>query len=326
MVFKNSCGFSASRSSSQDRGPALLLEGGGMRAGFVAGGLMALMDAGITAFDYGLAVSASVPSLAYFKAGQRRDMERVWRHELNTTDLVQYKNYPAASLALSEDRPILNIDYLVDEVFRKKYPLSRERLRKNPMQALFAATDLKQRELTLFSAEHTDIYLVFKAAMAVPGCYLGTVCVDQQECVDGGLVNFLPLDQLNRFPVDRILVFLTRPLGTGHLLPGFLEKGLFYRFFAKNDWMFDRLQETEQNYTQTVSTLQNRCEQQPDRVMIIAPEKRLPVRFISRNQKRINRTIDIGYDQIREQKDVIREFLQAQISRRHPVNKLNIRT
>ncbi|MCF8106184.1 MAG: hypothetical protein K9K64_11930 [Desulfohalobiaceae bacterium] len=317
MLLKNSCDFSPSPSASPGRGTALLLEGGGMRAGFVAGGLMALMDAGINSFDYGLAVSASVPSLAYFKAGQRRDMEWVWRHELDTAYLVQYKNYPAASLALSEDRPILNIDYLVDEVFQKKYPLSRKQLQENPMQALFAATDLKQRELTLFSADHPDIYSVFKAAMAVPGCYLGTVRVDQQECVDGGLINFLPLDRLLRFPVDRVLVFLTRPLGTGHMLPGFLEKGLFYRFFAKNEWMFAKLQETEQNYTQTVSTLQTHCEQQPDRVMIIAPEKRLPVRFISRNKKRINRTIDIGYEQVREQEDAIRKFLQARSALRH---------
>ncbi|MCF8038851.1 MAG: hypothetical protein K9K79_06000 [Desulfohalobiaceae bacterium] len=313
MILKNSCGLSPTTSGSQGRGTALLLEGGGMRAGYVAGGLMALMDAGINAFDYGLAVSASVPSLAYFKAGQRRDMERVWRHELNTAYLVQYKNYPAASLALSEDRPILNIDYLVDEVFRKKYPLSRHRLQNNPMQAFFAATDLKQRKLTFFSADHTDIYSVFKAAMAVPGCYLSTVCVDQQECVDGGLINFLPLDQLVRLPVDRILVFLTRPLGAEHFLPGLLEKGLFYRFFAKNDWMFEQLQETEQNYAQTVRMLQAQCEQQPDRVKIIAPENRLPVRFISRNKKRINRTIDIGYEQVREQEDEIREFLQGQI-------------
>lgn len=198
----------------------------------------------------------------------------------------------------------------MDEVFRKQYPISRERLLENPMQAYFAVTDLHKRELTFFPADHPDLYSVFKAAMAVPGCYLGTVCVDEQECVDGGLVDFLPFDRLNRFPVDRFLVFVTRPLGTGHLLPGFLEKGLFYRFFARNHWMFDKLQETEQCYLQTVRALQDRCEQQPDKVMIIAPEKRLPVRFISRNQRRINRTVDIGYETIREREDAIKEFLQ----------------
>jgi predicted patatin/cPLA2 family phospholipase len=62
----------------------LLLEGGGMRAGFVAGAVMAMMDQGLTDFHLAVAVSASVPTLAYFAAGQRQEMERVWRHELNT--------------------------------------------------------------------------------------------------------------------------------------------------------------------------------------------------------------------------------------------------
>lgn len=107
----------------------LILEGGGMRAGFVAGALMALADHGVTTFDEALAVSASVPTLAYFVAGQRIEMEKVWREDLNTARLVRYRNIPAASIALSVKRPILDIDYLIYDVFRKKYPLDVSRLR-----------------------------------------------------------------------------------------------------------------------------------------------------------------------------------------------------
>ena len=97
----------------------LILEGGGMRAGFVAGAIMALMDMGLTGFDVAVAVSASVPTLAYFAAGQREEMEQVWRTELNTPKLVCYRNIPAASLILSAKRPILDIDYLIYDVFEK---------------------------------------------------------------------------------------------------------------------------------------------------------------------------------------------------------------
>ena len=99
----------------------LILEGGGMRAGFVAGVLMALMDRGLVDFDRAVAVSASVPSLAYFAAGQREEIERVWRNELNTPKLVCYRNIPATSLALSKKRPFLDIDYLIYDVLKKKY-------------------------------------------------------------------------------------------------------------------------------------------------------------------------------------------------------------
>jgi predicted patatin/cPLA2 family phospholipase len=47
---------------SQGTGIGLILEGGGMRAGFVAGVLMALADYDIMGFDKAVAVSASVPT------------------------------------------------------------------------------------------------------------------------------------------------------------------------------------------------------------------------------------------------------------------------
>ncbi len=40
-------------------------------------------------------------------------------------------------------------------------------------------------------------------------------------------------------------------------------------------------------------------------------EKSLPTRFISRNQKRVNQTVDLGYIKISEHLEAIREFLTA---------------
>ena len=71
----------------------LVLEGGAMRAGFVAGALMALMDKNLGDFDNAVAVSASVPTLAYFASGQRTEMEKVWRDELTSPKLVLLPEY-----------------------------------------------------------------------------------------------------------------------------------------------------------------------------------------------------------------------------------------
>lgn len=311
MSAQDSCEFLSKCLSAEHGGTALLLEGGGMRGGFVAGALMALYDTGLTGFDYSLAVSASVPTMAYFKAGHRKEIESIWRRELTTPDIIQYRNYPAASLALSKDRPVLNIDHLVDVVFKEKYPLDLEKLQANPMQAFFAVTNIHKRDLTFFTDTHPDIYSVFKAAMAVPGCYLGSVCIDGQECVDGGLIDFLPIHYFADYPVQRLVIVLTRPINAPHYLPGFLEKGLFYRFFSKNEWMYEKLQVAEADYDRTVTFLQSISEQAPHKIMVIAPEKRLPTRFISRNQKRVNQSIDLGYIKVSDQQETIREFLQT---------------
>ena len=54
--------------------PGLVPEGGAMRSGFVVGAVMALMDKKLAGFDAAVAVSASVPILAYFTAGQRKEI------------------------------------------------------------------------------------------------------------------------------------------------------------------------------------------------------------------------------------------------------------
>jgi hypothetical protein len=75
----------------------LILEGGSMRAGFVAGALMALMDKGLTSFDVAVSVPASMPTLAYFAASQRWCLEKIWREEIDSAKLVCYRNLPHIS-------------------------------------------------------------------------------------------------------------------------------------------------------------------------------------------------------------------------------------
>jgi len=124
----------------------LVLEGGGMRAGFVAGAVMALMDKGMLGFDCAAAVSAGVPTLAYMAAGQRREMEAVWRNELCSSDLVCYRRLPLAPVPNEENPPFLDVDYLVLELFREKYPLDAQRLLCSPIQCNFAVAELRLRQ------------------------------------------------------------------------------------------------------------------------------------------------------------------------------------
>lgn len=287
----------------------LVLEGGGMRAGFVAGALMALMDKGWTRFDAAVAVSASVPTLAYFASGQREDMEAVWRHELCSPRLVCYRNLPAASLALSTQRPVVNIDYLVDEVFRERHPLDVAALARNPMQCRFAATRAPQGTLALLDPGEHDVYLLMKACLAVPGCYPGTVCVDTCEYLDGGAAHPLPfLGGLD--PEDRILAILSKPEGAEIHLVGFWEKVLFWRYFHQHDWMEEKLALAERHYQEHVALLEQKARSDPPRAVAILPEHRTPAGFLTRNERKLNRTIDLGYRQVEALAPEIAQFFQ----------------
>ncbi|MDY6881607.1 MAG: patatin-like phospholipase family protein [Desulfatiglans sp.] len=288
----------------------LILEGGAMRAGFVAGALMALMDNGLTDFDRGLAVSASVPTLAYFASGQRKEIEEVWRLELCSSDLVCYHNLPATSLALSIKRPIIDIQHLVYDVFKEKYPLNIKNLFESRMDCRFALTQAPQGSLVLVRPADYNIYEIFKAALAVPGCYPGTVCLGGFEFIDGGTVNPLPARLWSDEGVEKIICILSKPLDCKSESLNLIERILFFRYFMKYDWVLGRLEEAGKTYQHEISYLERLAKEEPARAFIIHPERMPRAGFITRDLKKINSTIDMGYRQVEKLVDQIRDFLE----------------
>ncbi len=289
----------------------LVLEGGGMRAGFVAGALMALMDKGWTHFDAAVAVSASVPSLAYFASGQRKELEVVWREELCSPRLICYWNLPAASLAMSKQRPVVNIDYLVDEIFKKRHPLDMEALKGSKMKCRFAATRVPEGTLSLLDPREYDIYNLMKACMAVPGCYPGTVCVGSCEYLDGGTVHPLPFLKDFNQEEDQLMAILSKPAGREFHLVGFWEKLLFWRYFHHYDWMEEKLLLAEQSYRKHVAFLEEETRTYPSRMIGIYPQKLLPAKFLTRNEGKLNHTIDLGYQRVEQLEAELVRFFQA---------------
>lgn len=281
-----------------------------MRAGFVAGALLAMMETKMARFDAAMAVSASVPTLAYFASGQRTEMEAVWRDELNTPKLVCYRNIPAASLTLSTKRPILNIDYLVYTVFKEKYPLDLKAVLTGSMVCHFALTKVPDGTVQFLCPGKHDIYHSFKACLAVPGCYPGAVHLDGCQYLDGGTVDPLPARSLFEQGMDRVVAVLTKPLDCEMEIPTFLERSLFWRYFRTYDWMLEKLWEAAQAYNDQVAFLEQLARARPPRAFIIAPDCMPPAKFITRDRKKINQTIDMGYKKAKAVEGELMRFLK----------------
>jgi len=287
----------------------LILEGGGMRAGFVAGALMALMDRGLIEFNLAVAVSASVPTLAYFSSGQRKEMEMVWRNELDTPNLVCYRNILRAFFALSNKKPILDIHYLVYEVFKKKYPLDLKNLTHSKIACYFALTDVAKARPIFLTPRDDDIYTIFESALAIPVCYPKPTYIHGHEYRDGGITNLLPLRFLIDKKVDQIVAVLSTPLDYQYQPLNLIERILLYRYFKGNKWILRKLWETALAYEEAKSLLKRLSQQGPPKTFIIAPDRMPPARFITRNRKKINRTIDLGYQKVKVLENKIRSFL-----------------
>lgn len=286
----------------------LLLEGGGMRAGFVAGALMALIDKGLVEFNLGVAVSASVPTLAYFSSSQRKEMEMVWRNELHTPNLVCYRNILRTLFALSNKKPILDIHYLVYEVFKKKYPLNLKSLTNSNITCYFALTEVTKARPIFLTPWDEDIYTIFESALAVPICYPKPTYIHGHEYRDGGITQLLPIHFLLDKKVDQIVAVLSTPLDDPYQPLNVIEKMLLYRYVKTNKWILKKLWETSQAYRESKAILKRLGQQDPPKTFIIAPDRMPPARFLTRNREKINRTIDLGYQKVQALENKIRSF------------------
>ena len=151
---------------------------------------------------------------------------------------------------------------------------------------------------------------MFKACLAVPGCYPTTVTMNDCEYVDGGTVNPLPLQGFPNENASKFLAILTKPTDCENEPPNFLERALFWRYFKKHDWMLERLWEAAQLYNSQVAILEQMAQEKPPRALIICPDKMPPVKFVTLDNSRINRTIDLGYRKVEEFEDRIGFFLE----------------
>jgi predicted patatin/cPLA2 family phospholipase len=270
---------------------------------------MALMDLGWRNFDIAVTVSASVPTLAYFLSGQRTAIETIWRHELTSEKLVEYRHLPLAALSEASRYPVLDTGRLVDHIIAYKYPLDRDALKRCPTKFLMAATCVPSGKLDLLRPGQDDLYRIFKACLAVPACAVGPVRVGKRKYLDGGIANPLPVRPLLKYRGIRILGILSKPLHEGHYPTSLLERVFFWRYFRKNAWVIRCLNKSTKVYAEQVALLEEYGRLQPPAAFIIKPEKMPAADFVTRNGNKVNLTIDAGYRSVETLHEKLATFL-----------------
>src|SRR6266478_8181743 len=108
---------------STPRKTALIVEGGAMRGAWAAGVLAFLHEHERQQYDLVYAASSGACSAAYFVAGMWEPALTIWRKLASRA--VRKTNF-------LRRKPIIDLAYLVDHVFRQDVPLSIEALQKAP--------------------------------------------------------------------------------------------------------------------------------------------------------------------------------------------------
>src|SRR5436190_23793371 len=142
-------GVTGSESAERRGKTALIVEGGAMRGAWAAGVLASLHERGQRQFDLVYAASSGACSAAYFVAGMWEPALAIWHGQAR--NVVRKINF-------LRHKPIIDLAYLVDHVFRRHVPLSVEALQNAPTRFSIVLTDCHTGDPVYFHARDERVF------------------------------------------------------------------------------------------------------------------------------------------------------------------------
>jgi predicted patatin/cPLA2 family phospholipase len=270
------------------RTTALIVEGGAMRGAWAAGVLAFLYEQGRRQYDFVYAASSGACSAAYFVAGMYEPGLNIWR-EL-ACKVVRKSN-------LLRRKPIIDLAYLVDQVFRRHVPLSVEALQKAPARFFIVLTDCHTGEPVYFLACDDRVFAALRATSTMPLATRGHDYVDGHPFADGGVSDPIPIQRALRDGANDITVVLTHNQRFRlKRLPRWLGR-FAYPTFPKVAQAWTAGQCLKYNAALDL------IKQPPAgiRLRVFRPIRPLPVGALTIAQKRIEAALALGHEEALEQ-------------------------
>lgn len=160
-----------------DKRVAIVLTGGGMRSAHGAGFLYCMgAKLGLTTPDIIIGSSGNAGNVLYFAAGQYEYLKIAWTKLLSTPKFISLRRL----------RHIMDIDYLIDTVFRKQVPLDVEELKVTPVRYFLPVTNATTGATRYFTnADDIDPFELLRAAKALPIFFGKKVPLLAETYIDG---------------------------------------------------------------------------------------------------------------------------------------------
>lgn len=98
---------------------AIFIHGGAIKGAFGAGFVYGLSKLGVTTADLVVGASSGVATASYFTSKQFEIIREVWTKEIAKEEFVKYSD-------VFTGKPAFNLDYLINTLFKGKYPLDIE--------------------------------------------------------------------------------------------------------------------------------------------------------------------------------------------------------
>ncbi len=267
---------------------AIIGSEGGMSCAYFTGAILALVEK-LNFTDPYMVVgsSGSTGTLAYYVARQYGSIKNIWQNLLPSKKFVSFWR-------LGE---IMDIDYLIDEIFKKQDPLDTRSVKESKIKFFVSVTNVNNKKIEYVSnKDDVDIFEALRASNAAPVVYNKLVRIKRNLYIDGAIE--APLDvnikKAKQEGAEVIIAF-----DNSH--HDFFSKNLL-RFFSlflgkyvrEKVWSYTR--ETRHNY-------------KDKNILIIKPGVRLFSGTLDNTREHIIKTMRIGYNDVVHKADIIRELI-----------------
>jgi predicted patatin/cPLA2 family phospholipase len=155
---------------------AIIMSGGGMTCSYGVGAILALIEEyNLTKPDIVIAGSGNAGTLAYYVAEQYGSIRNIWSNLLSTKKFIN----------LLRIWNVIDIDYLIDEVFRKQDILDVKKIYDSKMIYLIPTTNIETGNVEYFSNKNNDdIFEALRATKAMPILFRHKVCINGGKYCD----------------------------------------------------------------------------------------------------------------------------------------------
>ena len=259
-----------------------------MRGAWAAGVLAFLHETGRRQFDLVYAASSGACTAAYFVAGEWEPGLTIWR---------EFASKAVRKTNFLRHKPVIDLAYLVDHVFRSHVPLSVEALRKAPMRFFIVLTDCHTGEPVYFHACDDRVFAALRATSTMPLATRGFDYVDDHPFADGGVSDPIPIRRAIIDGARDITVVLThKPTFQLKPIPHWLGR-VAYPEFPRVAQVWTARQNV--NYNDAIELMSHPPANV--RIQVFSPLRPLPVGPLTIEQNRIRAALTLGHDEALEQ-------------------------
>lgn len=276
----------------------LVLEGGAMRGLYTAGVLDVFLDNKDIKIDTIIGVSAGALFGVNYKSRQKG---RVLRYNLKYAKDERYMGFK--SLVKTGD--IVNREFCYDELPNKLDIFDNETYKKSPEEFYAVVTNLdtgKPEYIKIEDAQKDIEYL--RASGSMP--YVSKIVqIDGKKYLDGGTSDSIPVDEMMKMGVDKVIVVLTRPIE-------YRKKKSSPRV---SKWYYKR-------YPNYIDTLNNRYKmynsevekvislEKDKKIFVIRPSRKVEIKRIERDTEKLQEMYDLGVEDAKNSLKDLKNYLE----------------